>query len=68
MGNQTKWHRSVSATGTPKRLSCRLCSIVRGKSDVWLLVTEDNKTHTLGGVKARNRRMRNRMYGGVGGQ
>ena len=39
-----------------------------GQRDVWLLVTEDNKTHTLGGVKARNRRMRNRMYGGVGGQ
>ena len=32
------------------------------------MVTEDNKTHALGGVKARNRRMRNRLYGGVGGR
>ena len=31
-------------------------------------MTEDNKMHALGGVKARNRRMPNGTYGGVGGR
>ncbi|MDD5977777.1 MAG: hypothetical protein PUC31_01150 [Bacteroidales bacterium] len=30
------------------------------------LVAEGNKMNTLGGVKARNRRMPNGTYGGVG--
>lgn len=31
-------------------------------------MTEDNKTYVYGGVKARNRCMRNRLFGGVGGR